>query len=443
MTAGLLWSCGPTAPATPPPAQPAPVVIPSAQQKPTAPPAPVETFAFVARASAATEELAYRLARRRLLVALLNDEALQTEEPFSDQLTLAVHDQAVDPFRSLSTGDGIEVEVGLRRTGIEPTLDRLRNALHEIELAQVPLPLRQSVARFRTARLESRLCQRRRDLLDQAECAAEPAASAERELALELHRVVLRPLFEGGVPMTEGRYLRPLLVAAVFRHEHDKPLPRVPLSLFLPGEAEPRPVTSDEQGRFTFEIPPGTPADARLRVELDIARLVGRNVPSLKLAPLWVQGRATSMARSALLIAGVRGTSQAVGSALQADLGSLMQEKVALSQPLAQELVRASPDEWKKRLPRIADEHGGRLDRVLFVDAESEFASRMGTHRVWFEARGRLILVDAWTGDILCHVDSAVTESGVGEARAEQAAETTLGRDLAAKLIAALAAKAR
>jgi hypothetical protein len=74
----------------------------------------------------------------------------------------------------------------------------------------------------------------------------------------------------------------------------------------------------------------------------------------------------------------------------------------------------------------------------LVMDVDSEFASRMGAQRVWFEARGRATAFSAWTGRALGRVEAAVTESGVGEARADRAAREELGRVLVQRLFSEL-----
>ena len=88
----------------------------------------------------------------------------------------------------------------------------------------------------------------------------------------------------------------------------------------------------------------------------------------------------------------------------------------------------------KEVAPKVAERMRGALDTILLLDTESEFASRMGTQRVWYEARGTLRVVDAWTGELVTEVSATVTEAGLGEERAECAARESLGRALAGNL---------
>jgi hypothetical protein len=116
----------------------------------------------------------------------------------------------------------------------------------------------------------------------------------------------------------------------------------------------------------------------------------------------------------------------------------VLKKRMDLETSVADGLDALSTRDLSARLPQLANEMGGRLDMLVMVEAESEFASRMGTHRVWFEARGKVVALDVWTGKVLAEMEGLVTESGVGESRAELSAQEMLGKDLAAKLKDAL-----
>jgi hypothetical protein len=116
---------------------------------------------------------------------------------------------------------------------------------------------------------------------------------------------------------------------------------------------------------------------------------------------------------------------------------------VTLADAEARQLSEAGIEKMKEVAPKVAEQMRGALDAILLLDAESEFASRMGTQRVWYEARGTLRVIDAWTGEAVAEVAATVTEAGLGEERAESAARESLGRELAGKLKQQLGEKLR
>lgn len=369
-----------------------------------------------------------------MLVALLQDESLLVPDALTAALVGAVHDRAAGPLRVAKVVGLTQVEVGLRRESLRAALVRL-----EAALAQVPIPTSNEVVAAvhaaRRASLRRALCLRQRALVPGANCQPIDSSAAERQLAEVFAGVELRPVYEGGIPWRDQVWLRPLRVEAVFHAGGEpRPLPDLPLRIQSSAGAPPTAARTGANGVFEQAIAERPTAAATWTVTFDAERMLGslaKVVPSLSIS---LGGRATGCARIALVHAKGKPPIVETAQAVLAALTSRVPRPVELAEPDARQLAEASAERMKEVAPALADRMRGALDTVLLLEAESEFASRMETQRVWYEARGTLRGFDAWTGDELAEVSATVTESGLGEPRAERAAREALGRELARRL---------
>jgi hypothetical protein len=333
---------------------------------------------------------------------------------------------------------GVAVRLGLEEEAIEKALDRLEQAVFQVELEEAPPTLRQAIIDVRVARLQAKICERKKELLEAAVCESLSAKPAEAILVQLLQGIELALPFEGGIPIAEGKYLRPLVVVATMdqlgRSQVVSGLPLLLSVNKLDEEAARLQLITDEKGRISFDLRK-TSIDTPLALSIDTERLPAMPKLELKLSALEPQARAVGMERSLVI---VRKSDAVAGKAalskLERGLAHLRTRIPQIDGADLKTLSALSPHKWKDELPSLADAQEGKLDLVIFVEAESEFASRMGTHRVWFEARGKLTVVNAWNGRTLFQVDALTTESGVGETRAESAAREVLGTKLAEKL---------
>src|SRR5690606_4311441 len=130
-------------------------------------------------------------------------------------------------------------------------------------------------------------------------------------------------------------------------------------------------------------------------------------------------GRVEATSRVNAGIRRVLGTdAQAVARALEASVGA-----PALATPPNAESLRA-----------IASRFGGRVDILLIGRVESEFANRMGAHKVWFEATFEGSVYDLWTGQRVADLFVDATASDFGDTRADHAARAALAEQLVERL---------
>ena len=113
------------------------------------------------------------------------------------------------------------------------------------------------------------------------------------------------------------------------------------------------------------------------------------------------------------------------------------EKRLTIPADLARKLASASPEALAGNLPELADAWQGQVDVLIVADIDSDYASRAGTHRRWYEASGRVKTFDVWTGKELSTYEDTVTASGIGESRADRAARIRLADALAARLLAA------
>jgi hypothetical protein len=126
-------------------------------------------------------------------------------------------------------------------------------------------------------------------------------------------------------------------------------------------------------------------------------------------------------------------------SSFQKALGQRgLKTRVTIPADVTRQLKAAAPNQLASTLPGLADSWAGRIDVLLRVELDSEFASQMGPHRLWYEARGRVEAFDVWTGRRLASVDTTATASGVGEERADHAAQKAFAGQAAERLAAEL-----
>lgn len=439
----LLGACGsPPPPETPPPASPAPST--SGIKGPVAADSGApQTLPFLAAATAATESLAYEQATFRLAVALLDDESLQdSDDLYSRRIAACVHSKESDPYESRTTPEGVHVEIGLSQEGLENSFSRIEQGLLAIELPQLSPIVAAPVRALRLATRFDSLCTRQQELLPSSECEGADIQEAKLNLSIASQKIRFTPALEGGLPHDETRFLRPLRLRVWSAHDKGA-LFGVPLLLTRQhpshdGGTQALRLITDSAGRVEATIPEDWSLDSSITVAVDATKLLGSQATAWNGRQLQITGRAVGIARAALVFDESDPVARATAKSLRASLKLIVPQPVPLSPEISRKLLAAPAAQRRQLAIELADRLAGSLDTLLFITAKSEFASRMGTHRVWYEARGKLVGLNAWNGELLHEFDATVTESGVGEARANEAASDTLGGELAQKLQSAL-----
>lgn len=345
---------------------------------------------------------------------------------------------------------GVTITLGLSRERVAEFLEAMVTHPWQANAPAAWAPVLTAAMR---ARIENLVCERRRALLDDQECTAPDMDAALAEVCALAESVRLRSFYKDGVPVTEdGRLLRPVSVVAEIRSDSNW-LPSAGIPVVIQGEPEPLRGVSDDSG-LVFATPPGDQAtawqatwpDGEVRVSVDRERMLG---PFFSLwpesspeSPVDIPLRPVSRARFTLLdLQNVRG--QEVDDTVFADAfaravsAAGVAALVEIKPVVAKQLVRLPEDELAATLPEYADIWEGFIDVVVRVEVESDYASRMGAHRLWYEARAKVALYDAWSGRKIQILEHTATASGVGEERADQAARELLAGELAAKLFAA------
>ena len=405
-------------------------------------PKPVETappeLAVSAEGQGETREVAYRAAVDKLALDLLGPRgaAIVTHAGVS------VHDPAVD-YATPAEVEG-PVTVGLQKERVIELLSRLEEREWKWS---APAFLEEALARATRAQMAFLLCERRRALLPEATCEPmEPEPIVEEAKAL-VDSIRVRPYYVDGVPLApSGAPIRPLVVVAEYRAGSDYqpapglsviPGPSVDAALFSNTR-----VVSDDKGiaRFDFVTGANWP-ESGLQLALDLAPVLGPWAEVWQKQPVEVAGRKIGMQRWTLV------STEQVGGQLTDELtfadalAKAVTKRggkppVRIKSHVAKRLGQAPAAELAKELPRFADIWDGDIDVVLVSETSSRFASRGGTHRVWFEAKAKITLYSAWTGKELQVLEDKTTASGVGEARADRAARKEVAEKLAAKLTA-------
>ncbi|MFW6051543.1 MAG: hypothetical protein ACODAU_10230 [Myxococcota bacterium] len=442
LAALLLCGCGGAAPGPSAPQAAAP--DPASAHDAVEPETP-DAF-LEASATGPSEEAAYRAAVRRLEVALYGTAG------WAELAGAPVHDPEGDPTRLVPEDGAARAVVGLTRETVRGHLEALPDRL---AVPDAPAWLADSLEEALRVHAVRLACERRRALLD-ADCEPVDTDGVDAEVRTLALSILIEPKYEGGVPLDDAR--RPLRAPAVVARRVGaqgglEPVRGLWLRARWAGEAdeegeggglERRRVRTGADGQAAFPLAEEAAWPGTLRIEVDAGAWLG------PLARLWagqavrVDGRATNLRRWGALVTERVGGSGAPDGIFADALRHALDDRgaagaVSLRTEHRERLERAHrAGRLERVLPEVADDLGGRLDVLLVAEVDSEFASRMGTSRVWYEARGRVRALDAWTGSTLATVESAVTEPGVGDRRADRAARQGLGRALAEALLQAV-----
>lgn len=399
------------------------------------------SFFVQAEAEGESEEAAYAAAVDRL------EAMLYGEDPWTASLGLPSHDPTRDPLRHVEADAGrVRVIVGVERERVV----ELFSSIAELSLqTTVPEPLSERIGQLYQEHLMRFVCSRRQAVLNEA-CdppSPEDRMTAQiRELALTVR---LQSVYQDGIPLdAAGHPLRSLAARAEIATSIGEwvPLPGLPVEAVLPeGTTALRSTQalSDEDGMIRFDFVEGVTWPEGLRMVLDRERLLGPLEEMWPSEELLMTGRRTSPRRWSLVTTvRVRGRPTAEKqfvASFQRALGQRgLKARVTLPSDVTQQLRTATPSQLTSTLPQLADTWAGRVDVLVRVELDSEFASQMGPHRLWYEARGRVEAFDVWTGRSLASVETTATASGVGEERADRAAQTRFANQAAERLAAEL-----
>jgi hypothetical protein len=404
---------------------------------------PAEGYFLQATAEGATYDEAHGRALAQLEEALLGPEVGAAVPDAS------THDAARDPIQRAATASGgVRVVLGLTR-------ERAGEILAGIASVNAPAPaptdLAASVAAIHRRHLEAVVCQRRQALLDVACDGPGPEAieAAVRDLA---RTVRLRLSLAGGIPVdAAGRPLRPITVVAERQGPGGEwsPLPALPVRALQPegvsALARTRAVT-DQRGLAVFAVAPGAVLPDGVSVSPDLSELLGPLAEMWPRVELALARRSTDLHRwspsARVRVRGQPASAAQFTAALERALGGRgYRGVVALTQEQLRGLQASPPGRLATTLPALADSLAGRADVLLAVEVDSQFASRMGPNRLWYEARGRLEAFDMWTGERLAAIEATVTASGFGDEGADREAQQQLASRLVEDLLAALPAR--
>lgn len=417
-------------------------------------PADSPTWAISAAASGASEGEAYGRAQVRLLAAALGLPPSDEDTGFYGPLLDAVHRRGEDGFEIVAADNSVRVSLGVAEAEVPALYARLEARMADWRLPQGPSALQSEAESAVRTGLASALC--KRQLAPPVDGATE-GPSACHEQAPDLARTALNAIgarirlssaFDLGIPTSgEGTPLRPVRVtvtsavpgtsSASAQPEDGIAVPLEGLSVRFtyPGLEASRQLT-DDHGAAKLDWPEGVPFANPVEAKLDLAPWLGPFAEHADVAKLVIPPHAVDSAR-AMLMWSHRGSHD---PRRRAALLRTIQPRVPVEVTPGPEKVTQLPGTGLRalsaRLPAWVDGQPSPPDVVLFAETQSEFASRMGTQRVWYEARGRLVTLNAWTGKVLGEVQGSVTESGLGEERAEQAAIDALLKQLGEKWIA-------
>jgi hypothetical protein len=394
---------------------------------------PATTF-VQASAAASTKEDAHRAAVAKLEAEIYGSEA------WASFLALSPHDPARDPIRSTSAGGKIEVELGMERARVAEFFDQLVQTTWD---RPAPELIARTLQQIYPIYLQRFVCERRKALLGD-ECTPPELDQARAALKGLSRAVTLRPYYTGGVPLDAAlQPLRPITVVVELATPTGVaiPLSGVPVKastttadILQSARAE-----SDAAGLASFALQPGAAWPEEVRVALDSAAIFGPMAGDWPATEVFVKARKTSAHRWALVTKERVQGRKAKASLIAASLSQTLRaagagNMVALPADAVARLSAAKPRQLAESLPGLADAWGGRVDVLVVVELDSDYASRMGAHRVWYEARGRADVYDVWTGKRLATVEASGTASDVGDERADRAARSQFAESLAAKL---------
>ncbi|MCR9164648.1 MAG: hypothetical protein ACE37F_13585 [Nannocystaceae bacterium] len=386
--------------------------------------ASVDAF-LSAKGRGADEAAAYASAQASLADALLGDARWLGVVP------VALHDRTQDPYDAVSTPEGWEVAIGLDEGRAATTLDAMTYAKPSFE---GPEAWHDALYQALATHAAKVVCERRASLYDVA-CDA-PATEQEDAALRELGEgLSLAPLIRGGVPTdTDGVVLRPARVLVTW---NGAPMDGVPLVVETPDGSRVDVPTGDG-GVAELPVPVGAPWPGTFRVRVDAGRLLGPLEetcvwPSLDLGP-----RALDPSKWALVFEDGTKADDAFGKALAETLGEALGPPVELDANTSKTLAEVGPAERARVLVSLADAMGGTLDVVVLVKAQSRFASRAGGSRVWFEATSSVVVHEVWGAGELGREEAEATASGVGDRRADDAAQRNLAEQTSSRVLSVL-----
>jgi hypothetical protein len=303
-----------------------------------------------------------------------------------------------------------------------------------------PATFREPLLKALAAERSFLVCQQRQALLTRP-CAMLPPTTQREALAAALSKLVLEPDWPEGVPAAaDGQVLWPARLRVWERTEQGlTALEGVPLRVewCTPDHAAaPRLARSDSTGVAQLTL-----GEAWQRVGVKVAsdELLG------PLAGVWpgktveLQTRSVDRSRlAAIVVEHARGrvaSTHVMAPAILGELGARFERAPALLPNDVLRLINSAQSLKEDAVKvRIAEATQGLTDYVLLVQSDSEFASRMGTGRTWYEARAQVQLVEVWTGTVVESFSLEHAEAGIGDARADEAARIGLAVKIAERL---------
>lgn len=384
-------------------------------------------------ASAPTKEEAVAEAESRLVEQVLGDAAWAS---------IVTTDARLVDAQAFTTenadGGRVKVSLEVKADRIRGFLDRFASA--SLDTSAAPPMWKETLEAFLTAHRSNLVCTRRQALLDES-CELLETSELDAAVSNLFSALELNAMPKGSVPTDQaGQPLRPVTVQLLHA---GNPMPGVPLVVgtSAPDALLSLSATTASDGRATFAPGEGKALPNDLVVRVDRATLLGPLRDRVSPVETEAAARAVSMRRWAALVvehaAGRRTNDRVVAGALgQALLVRGSAGAIPIPVGTQNAFLRLDDARRAQQLPALADELRGEVDVLLVVQADSEYASRMGASRVWFEARGKLQVYNVWNGRLLKTVEASVTADGLGDQRADQAARQKLGQALVEKLAA-------
>ncbi len=421
LVCGVLAACGSERPV--PMAPPAPVPEPKA----AAVASQQRSSLVVRRAQGTSKEQSLTLVTHAVKTALVSQRWVNYVPEWQPTL----------PTRALTWHSQTDVELALDA----PEVERWLTSFEAVVLdPQAPSTLREPLLEALTSERSFLVCQQRQALLARP-CAMLPPRRQREALAAALSRTVLEPDWPDGVPAAaDGRVLWPARLRVWERGEQGlTALEGMPLRVewCMPEQAAaPRIARSDSTGLAQLTL-----AESWERVGVKVASedLLGPLSGVWPSKTLELQTRRVDRSRLAAVIV-ERARGRAAGTHVMApsilgELGTrLEREPISLPEDVLPLVSSAQSLTEQAVRVRIAEATQGQTDYVLLVQGDSEFASRMGTGRIWYEARAEVQLVEVWTGTVVESFSLEHAEAGIGEARADEAARIGLAVKIARRL---------
>lgn len=407
-------------------------------------------------------DAAYAVAAAQLTSALLTEEGAR----YAAHAGIAAHDAKADYLAEKDIQGGrVQVTIGLTATRANAVLAAMDEHHWDV---RGPGFMSEILAPVMAARVAAVTCQQRTRFRSVAPPppgpdVAEPAppqepgcpdlpdasADASAEVAELIASVRLRPYYNGGVPLAaDGRPLRSVLLVAE-RQTGGQWLPFAGLPVVVEGGADAglfatSKIESDDSGLAILSFVQGvTWPDEGVAVAIDRQHLLGpfADLWPAERATVALQGRKIGMKRWTLIsderVDGKSASADAFAEALDRTVrngggGSM----VRIKSSVAKKLLSAAPGDLTSQLPDLADVWDGDIDILVVSRAQSNFAGRMSTTSVWFEAKAEIVVYSAWTGQEVARFQDRSTASGIGNERADREARTRVAEKLAAKLLA-------